>query len=314
MKASSTLLTPRSSSQFHFLSSRKNREAIAGYIFAGPVILGFLIWVFFPMVATLGISLTNWPIIGKAEWVGISNYLSLFDNDPFFFPAVKATTIFAVGSVVLRVVYTFLVALLLNQEIRGKAIFRTIYYLPSIVPVVASSMIWTWAYSVDFGLFNSILKAVGLPASRWISDSATVLPSLILMDLWASSSTIIIFLAGLQGVPRELKEAVEVDGGNWWHKFWTVTVPHMTPYILFNTVLGIIGAFQTFTQSFIMTGGGPEKASLFLSLVIYRKAFSDGQMGMACSIAWILFMIIAVITFVVFKTSGTWVFYYGDTK
>jgi multiple sugar transport system permease protein len=134
------------------------------------------------------------------------------------------------------------------------------------------------------------------------------------MDLWASSSTIIIFLAGLQGVPRELKEAVEVDGGNWWHKFWTVTIPHMTPYILFNTVLGIIGAFQTFTQSFIMTGGGPEKASLFLSLVIYRKAFSDGQMGMACAIAWILFMIIGVITFAVFKTSGAWVFYYGEKK
>lgn len=314
MKATLIESHPQAKPVSRFTLKRKQREAIAGYIFAGPVILGFLIWVFFPMVATLGISLTNWPIIGKAEWVGLNNYISLFDNDPFFFPAVKATTIFAFGSVILRMIYTFLVALLLNQDIRGKAIFRTIYYLPSIVPVVASSMIWTWAYSVDFGLFNSILKSVGLPTSRWISDSTTVLPSLILMDLWASSSTIIIFLAGLQGVPRELKEAVEVDGGNWWHKFWTVTVPHMTPYILFNTVLGIIGAFQTFTQSFIMTNGGPEKASLFLSLVIYRKAFSDGQMGMACSIAWILFMIIAAITFVVFKTSGTWVFYYGDKK
>jgi len=314
MKASSILTTRRISSPFHFAYNRKHHEAIAGYLFVAPVVLGFLIWVFIPMVATMGISLTNWPIIGNAEWVGLNNYVSLFDDDPFFFPAVKATTIIAFGSVILRVVYTFLVAMLLNQEIRGKAIFRTIYYLPSIVPVVASSMIWTWAYSVDFGLFNSVLKSVGLPVSRWISDSTTVLPSLILMDLWASSSTIIIFLAGLQGVPRELKEAVEVDGGNWWHKFCTVTVPHMTPYILFNTVLGIIAAFQTFTQSFIMTGGGPEKASLFLSLVIYRKAFSDGQMGMACAIAWILFMIIALITFLVFKSSGAWVFYYGEKK
>jgi multiple sugar transport system permease protein len=294
--------------------SRKKREAIAGYLFAGPVILGFIIWVFIPMLATLGISFTNWPIIGKAEWVGLNNYTSLFDGDPSFFPAVKATVIFAFGSVILRVIYTFLVALLLNQEVHGKAIFRTIYYLPSIVPLVASSMIWTWAFAVDFGLFNSILKSLGLPISHWISDSSTVIPSLILMDLWASSSTIIIFLAGLQGVPRELKEAVEVDGGNWWHKFWAVTIPHMSPYILFNTVLGIIAAFQTFTQGYIMTNGGPENASLFLSLVVYRKAFKEGQMGMACSIAWILLLMIAAITFLVFKTSGTWVFYYGENK
>jgi multiple sugar transport system permease protein len=314
MKSSTFLTRPRPNNLFHTGYNRRQREAIAGYLFVAPVVLGFLIWVLGPMIATLAISLTDWPIIGKANWVGLSNYVSLFDNDPFFYPAVKATAYFAFGSVILRTIYTFLVALLLNQEIRGKAIFRTIYYLPSIVPVVASSMIWTWAYSVDFGLFNSILKMVGLPASRWISDSTTVIPSMILMDLWASSSTIIIFLAGLQGVPRELKEAVEVDGGNWWHKFWTVTLPHMTPFVLFNMVLGIISAFQTFTQSFIMTGGGPEKASLFLSLVIYRKAFSDGQMGLACAIAWMLFMMIAAITFLVFKTSGTWVFYYGEKK
>lgn len=314
MKATLIENRPQPTARSRFYLNLRQREAIAGYIFAGPVILGFLIWVFGPMVATLGISLTNWPIIGAAEWVGISNYTGLFDNDPFFFASVKATIYFAFVSVLLRVVYTFFIATLLNQEIRGKAIFRTIYYLPSIVPVVASSMIWTWAYSVDFGLFNSLLKMAGLPASRWISDSTTVIPSLILMDLWASSSTILIFLAGLQGVPRELKEAVEVDGGNWWHKFWAVTVPHMTPYILFNTVLSIIGAFQTFTQAFIMTNGGPENGSLFLSLLIYRKAFSEGQMGLACAIAWILFVIIAAIAFFIFKTSGTWVFYYGEKK
>jgi multiple sugar transport system permease protein len=297
-----------------FESNRKRREALAGYLFTLPVILGFLIWVAGPMIATLGISFTNWPVIGQAQWIGLQNYTNLFTTDPFFIPSVKATAYFAFGSVFLRIIYSFLIAALLNQEIRGKAIFRTIYYLPVIVPVIASSMIWTWAYSVDFGLFNAILKMVGLPTLGWINDSSTVIPSLILMDLWASGSTIVIFLAGLQGVPRELKEAVEVDGGNWWHKFWAVTFPHMTPFILFNGVLGFIGAFQIFAQSFVMTGGGPENASLFLVLLIYRQAFQNNNMGLACAIAWMLFMMIAAVTFILFRTSGAWVFYYGEEK
>jgi multiple sugar transport system permease protein len=297
-----------------FESNRKRREALAGYLFTLPVILGFLIWVAGPMIATLGISFTNWPVIGQAQWIGLQNCTNLFTTDPFFIPSVKATAYFAFGSVFLRIIYSFLIAALLNQEIRGKAIFRTIYYLPVIVPVIASSMIWTWAYSVDFGLFNAILKMVRLPTLGWINDSSTVIPSLILMDLWASGSTIVIFLAGLQGVPRELKEAVEVDGGNWWHKFWAVTFPHMTPFILFNGVLGFIGAFQIFAQSFVMTGGGPENASLFLVLLIYRQAFQNNNMGLACAIAWMLFMMIAAVTFILFRTSGAWVFYYGEER
>lgn len=314
MQIQITETRPKSKLLPFFSLNRRGREAVAGYLFTLPIILGFLIWVAGPMIATLGISFTDWPVIGDAKWVGLQNYIHLFTTDPFFLASVKATALFAFGSVFLRIIYAFLIASLLNQDIRGKAVFRTIYYLPVIVPVVASSMIWTWAFSVDFGLFNTILKMIGLPALRWINDSATVIPSIILMDLWASGSTIIIFLAGLQGVPRELKEAVEVDGGNWWHKFWTVTFPHMTPFILFNGVLGFIGAFQIFTQAFVMTNGGPEKASLFLVLLIYRQAFQNNNMGMACSIAWMLFMMIAVVTFIVFKTSGTWVFYYGEEK
>ncbi len=175
-------------------------------------------------------------------------------------------------------------------------------------------MIWTWVYSPDFGLFNSALKAVGLPRLLWINDTATVIPSIILMDLWASSSTIIVFLAGLQGVPRELLEAVEIDGGNWWHKLRAVTLPHMSPFILFNTILGFVGALQVFTQSFIMTRGGPSNATLFLVLLIYREAFQNDNMGMACALAWTLFLITALLTFVIFKTSKGWVFYYGEER
>lgn len=290
----------------------RRREAIAGYLFVAPGILGFLIWVFFPMVATLAISFTDWPIIGKAKWVGVDNYVRLFTVDPFFYKSLRTTAYFAFGSVFLRIVYAFLVAMLLNQEVRGKALFRTVYYLPSIVPVVASSMIWLWLYNPDFGLFNAVLKSVGLPPSRWIHGTQTVIPSIILMDLWSSSSTILIFLAGLQGVPRQLLEAVEIDGGNWWDKLRAVTLPHMTPFIFFNMVLGFVSAFQVFTQSFIMTNGGPNNASLFFVLLIYREAFGNNKMGLACALAWILFILVAMVTFVVFKTSRTWVFYYGE--
>lgn len=298
--------------RFFPVYSLRRREAIAGYIFVAPGILGFLIWVFGPMVATLLLSFTDWPIIGQAKWVGLDNYVRLFTVDPFFYRSLRATAYFAFGSVFLRIVYTFLVAMLLNQEVRGKALFRTVYYLPSIVPVVASSMIWMWLYNPDFGLFNAMLKGMGLPPSRWIHGTQTVIPSIILMDLWAASSTILIFLAGLQGVPRQLLEAVEIDGGNWWNKLTAVTLPHMTPFIFFNMVLGFVSAFQIFTQSFIMTNGGPNNASLFFVLLIYREAFGNNRMGLACALAWILFLLIALVTFLVFKTSRSWVFYYGE--
>jgi multiple sugar transport system permease protein len=295
-------------------SRRRQREAVAGYLFVLPAIVGILLLVIGPMIATLGISLTDWSVLGNASWVGLDNYIQLYTADPNFYPALRATTYFAAGSVFLRLIYAFLVAMLLNMDVRGKALFRTIYYLPSIVPVVASSMIWTWVYSPDFGLFNSVLKSVGLPRLLWINDTTTVMPSIILMDLWASSSTIIVFLAGLQGVPRELLEAVEIDGGNWWHKLRAVTLPHMSPFILFNMILGFVGALQVFTQSFVMTRGGPSNATLFLVLLIYREAFQNDHMGLACAIAWTLFLITAALTFVIFRTSKAWVFYYGEER
>jgi multiple sugar transport system permease protein len=293
---------------------RRRREALAGYLFVLPAILGILFLVIGPMIATLVISLTDWSVLGDTSWVGLDNYIQLYTADPNFYPSLRATMYFAFGSVFLRMIYAFLIAMLLNMDIRGKALFRTIYYLPSIVPVVASSMIWTWVYSPDFGLFNSALKAVGLPRLLWINDTATVMPSIILMDLWASSSTIIVFLAGLQGVPRELLEAVEIDGGNWWHKLRAVTLPHMSPFILFNMILGFVGALQVFTQSFVMTRGGPSNATLFLVLLIYREAFQNDNMGLACAIAWTLFVITAVLTFVIFRSSKAWVFYYGEER
>lgn len=295
------------------LSERK-KEAIAGYLFVMPVLLGFLIWVLGPMLATVGISFTDWPVIGKASWVGLKNYASLFSGDSFFLPSLKATVYFAFADVAMRIVYSFLIALLLNRAIRGKAILRTIYYLPSIVPIIASSMIWLSCFQPDFGLFNAILKLFHLPGLRWIYGTGTVIPSFVLMDVWAAGNTIVIFLAGLQGIPTHLIDAVEIDGGRWHHRLRAVILPHMSPLIFFNTVLGFVNAFQVFTQAFVMSQGGPSNQSLFLVLLVYRQGFQNMQMGLAATTSLALFLLIALLTAVMFRWSRSWVFYYGDQQ
>jgi multiple sugar transport system permease protein len=292
----------------------KRQQALAGYLFAGPVILGFLIWVLGPMIATILMSLTDWPVIGKAQWVGFQNYVTLFTSDPFFYQSIKVTLNFGIVSVVIRMIYSLAIALLLNQRVVCKGVFRTIFYLPSIIPIVATSMIWVWCYQPDFGLFNMVLKQLGLPASKWLYATETVIPSLILVDIWCASNTIIIFLDGLQGVPKELLEAVEVDGGGWFRKFTAVTMPHMTPFIFLNMILGFIGNFQAFTQAFVMTKGGPNNASLFTMLLIYREAFQNAKMGYACAISWVLFLITGAFTMLIFRTAKSWVYYTGDAK
>lgn len=305
----------RMTSRYTLSLTTSQRNAIAGYMFTLPATIGFFVFVLGPMLATLFISFTDWPIIGKLKWVGLENYTTLFTTHPFFWKSLEVTTYFSLASIFLRLIYAFSIASLLNFDVRGKALYRTLFYMPSIVPIVATAMIWAWIYNPDFGLFNWILKSVGLPPSRWLSGSDTAIPSMIFMDVWASSSTIIIFLAGLQGVPRELLEAVEVDGGNWWNKLTAVTMPHMSPYILFNLILGFIAAFQVFSNSYVMTGGGPSNSTLFLVLLIYREAFNNnGNMGLACAIAWLLFVLVAAITGLLFQGSRRWVYYYGEDR
>jgi multiple sugar transport system permease protein len=294
--------------------NERRREAVAGYLFVLPVVLGFIIWVLGPIIATIAISFTNWPVIGKANWVGVRNYLSLFNSQSFFPASLKATVYYAFGDVVVRILYSFVVALLLNQKVIGRPAFRTIYYLPSIVPLIASSMIWLWCFQPDFGLFNTILKAVGMQPLRWIYGTGTVVPSFVLMDVWAAGNTIIIFLAGLQAVPTHLLDAVAIDGGNWWHRLTAVTLPHTSPLIFFNAVLGFVNAFQVFTQAFVMSGGGPSNHSLFLVLLVYREGFQNMQMGLAATTSLALFVIIAVLTAVMFRSARSWVFYYGEEQ
>ncbi|MFC5449087.1 carbohydrate ABC transporter permease [Paenibacillus aestuarii] len=285
-----------------------------GILFALPAILGFLLFSLGPIVASLYFSLTNWQIGSNVAFVGIDNYKEIFASDPFFKKSAFVTTYYALGSVPLVLILAFFVAMLLNQNIKGLSWFRTIYYLPVVVPSVASSMLWLWLYNPDFGLFNLALRQFGLPTSMWIYDEATVIPSIIIMSTWGIGNGMIIFLAGLKGIPTHLYEAVEVDGGNAFRKLIHVTVPLMTPTIFFNLIMSLIGAFQVFNQAYIMTEGGPNDSSLFYVYYLYRTAFTETKIGYASALAWILFFVVMILTFIVFKTSRKWVYYEGDQR
>lgn len=291
---------------------RWNVEARYGLLLALPAILGFLIFTLGPLFASLILSFTDYTVSKAPSFVGVKNYVRLFSNqDPFFYKSLGVTLYYVVLSVPVSMVSAFLLALMLKHNMKGKALFRTIFYLPSIVPAVATATIFMWLLNPDIGLFNQILKAVGLPTSQWIYSEKTVVPTLALMNAWTVGGTMLIFLAGLEGIPNQYYEAVDIDGGNAWNKLWTVTIPMMTPTIFFNLVMGIINGFQTFTQAQIMTEGGPNNASLFYTVLIYREAFKSFRMGNACSLAWVLFVIIMLLSSLVFRSSSSWVYYEG---
>lgn len=296
------------------LSGIARMERKWGILFALPAILGFIIFVAGPMFASLIFSMTDWNIGSDMRFTGLENYRTMTAEDPLFSKSLFVTLYYTIGSVPLGIMAAFLIAMLLNQKVKGLAIFRTVYYLPVLVPSIANSMLWLWLFNPDFGLFNSMLRSVGLPGSQWIYSETAAIPSLILMSTWGVGNAAVIFLAGLQGVPGHLYEAVEVDGGGALRKFWHVTLPSMTPTIFFNVIMGMIGTLQVFDQAYVMTNGGPNNATLFYIFYLYRKAFSEAQMGYAAALAWVLFLIIMALTALVFRSSRFWVYYEGEGK
>ncbi|WP_399538673.1 carbohydrate ABC transporter permease [uncultured Paenibacillus sp.] len=296
------------------LSGIARMERKWGVLFALPAMLGFIIFVAGPMIASLIFSMTDWSIGSDMKFTGLENYRTMAAEDPLFSKSLFVTLYYTIGSVPLGIMAAFLIAMLLNQKVKGLAIFRTVYYLPVLVPSIANSMLWLWLFNPDFGLFNSMLRSVGLPGSQWIYSETAAIPSLILMSTWGVGNAAVIFLAGLQGVPGHLYEAVEVDGGGALRKFWHVTLPSMTPTIFFNVIMGMIGTLQVFDQAYVMTNGGPNNATLFYIFYLYRKAFSEAQMGYAAALAWVLFLIIMALTALVFRSSRFWVYYEGEGK
>jgi multiple sugar transport system permease protein len=290
------------------------REALLFYVLIAPWLVNLLVFVIGPVISSLYLSFTQYNIVNPATWVGLANYRRLFTADPLFYQSLRVTTIWVVVGVPLRLAAALFFAVLLNQKVPAVGFFRTVYYLPSVVSGVAVSLLWVWLLQPQFGLLNYGLHLVGLPGPQWLSSPSWALPGLIVMSLWTVGSTMIIFLAGLQGIPAELYESARIDGAGTIRQFFAVTIPLITPVILFNLVIGIIASFQVFTQAYVMTNGGPNNATLFYVLYLYQLAFQFSQMGYASALAWILFIIVLVLTLLVFRSSGRWVYYEGGVK
>jgi multiple sugar transport system permease protein len=287
---------------------RRRWNSVQAYLFIAPWLLGFFIFTVGPMIASLLLSFTNYRAIGAYQFVGFDNFERLV-KDEYFWKSLGNTSYYTFLGVPLFMVASLLYALLLNVKVRGIGIYRTIFYLPSLMPVVANAIIWVWIFNPEFGFANAVLNWLGLPSLGWFADPALSKPSLIIMGLWGAGSQTLIFLAALQGIPQILYEAAVIDGANVWQRFFRITLPMLTPSIFFNLVIGIIGSFQVFTTAYVATGGGPVNSTLFYLLYLYRMAFESFWMGYASALAWILFLIILVFTFIQVKSSGLWVFY-----
>lgn len=308
-------VSPTQHRWWHFTQnlSQRQREELVAYLFISPWLIGFLVLTLGAMLFSLGLSFFKTDLLTTFRFVGVDNYTKLL-TDRFVGQALRVTSIYTFTTVPLGTALALAIALLLNQEIRWRGLFRTVYYLPSVVSGVAVAILWQWIYHPDFGLINAMLAWVGIDGPRWLFSREWALPALILMALWSVGGNMLIFLAGLQSIPTELYDAAHVDGANSWRRFLHVTIPMLTPTIFFNLILSIIGSYQVFTTAFVMTEGGPGSATLMLVLLLYRVAFEQFKFGFASAIAWLLFAIILIFTLMVIRSSTFWVYYAGEER
>ena len=286
-------------------------EGRAAYICLIPSIIGLIFLTYGPLLAVLILSFFDWKGVGTPNWVGLANYVRLFTKDPYFKDSIKVTVYFSVLSVFGSVIYSFIVALLLNRNNPARGFFRAVFYLPYVLPAMAVYIGWSWLYESNFGFFNYLLSIVGIQKIKFIGSKQWVVPSLALIAVWLSGHLIVIFLAGLQDVPRVYHEAAEIDGANSWQRFWHVTFPCMTPIFFYNLLMSLITNMQVITPALALTQGGPGNSSRFISYIMYTYAFKDMKFSYACAVSFIFFLIIGVFTAILFTTSGKWVFYQG---
>lgn len=289
----------------------KTKDTLGFFLFASPWILGFIFLTLIPMGASLYISFTEWNILSDPVWVGLENFKTIF-SDPLFYKSLEVTLSYTVLSVPLNIILSIFVAILLNNNLKGMRLFRTIFYLPAIVSGIVVAIVWLWIYNPDYGVINSFLRIFGVQGPGWVYDEKWALPSIVIMSLWGIGSNIVIYLAALQSISTEIYEAAHIDGANFWNRLISITLPGMSPVLLFTLLTGIINALQTFTQAFVMTQGGPNNATNFYAYYIYNNAFVWHKMGEACAQAWILFVIIFILTFVTLKLTNGHVHY--DSK
>ncbi len=306
------------------MTSTDKRNLRNGLLFASPWLVGFCCFTIYPIIMSIYYSFCRFDAITKPHWAGMENYHNLLFNDPLFWKSLWTTFYMVIFGLPTALIFALFLAILLNQKVKGLALYRTIFYLPSITPVVASSILWMWLLNPQIGLINYVLRPIlngintlthlSLAVPGWLADPHWSKPALVLMGLWGVGNTVIIFLASLQEVPEELYEAALIDGAGAARKLWHITLPLISPVIFFNLIMGIIGYFQYFTQVWVMTRGGPEDSTAFYALYMFNNAFLFFKMGYASAMAWILFAITLVCTLIVFKTSSKWVYYSGETK
>lgn len=294
--------------------SLAQRETLSFYLCISPWLVGLAIFVLGPVLYSLWISLQRWDLLSEPIWVGTRNYMRL-GRDPLFWQSLRVTITYTLLYVPTELAGGLLLAMLMNQRgVRGLRIVRTIYYLPSVLSGVAFVVVWMWLFHPTAGLINGTLARVGITGPRWLADPDTALYALWIMSLWGLGRTAIIFLAGLKQVPVELYEAAAMDGAGTWVKFLRVTLPMITPTIFFNLILGVIATFQTFTSAFVATNGGPLDSTLFYVLYLYRQAFQFFAMGYASAMAWVLFVVILVLTLLIIRSGQWWVYYEGEGR
>jgi multiple sugar transport system permease protein len=294
------------------------RESITFYLTISPWVIGLLAFTIGPMLYSLYLSFTQWDMLSPPVWVGLQNYIKMFTNDPNFLQSLKVTLTYAVASVPLRLTIALFLAILLNEATKGVGFFRTSFYLPAIMASVAAAVVWQWILNPKFGPINRLIEVFGVEGPAWFNDPKWALWGLILMSSWGVGGEMLIFLAGLKGIPRTLYEVAQIDGAGRVKRFFNITLPMLSSTIFFNLVMSVIGAFQTFDAAFVISTarardiGSPLKSTLFYALHLYQQGFEFLNMGYATALAWVLFVIILAITLIINRTSGSWVYYAGE--
>ena len=296
-----------------FRLTHRTQETITAWICLLPWVIGFLAFTLGPMLYSFGLGFFKSDMFSKPAFVGLDNYVGLA-SDPLFIKSLKVTAIYAFVSVPLGIVVALIMSLILNQKIILVSAWRTVYYMPSLISGVALSVLWLQLFNPNAGVINTALKAVGIKGPAWLYSQTWALPALILMSLWGVGASVLLYLAGLQGIPTTIYEAAKIDGAGAMQRFRHVTLPMLTPTIFFNLLMSLIAAFQFFTQAFVMTSGGPNNATLSMVLYLYRKAFQQLNFGYASAIAWVLFAIVVAFTVILLRSTNRWVFYEGELR
>lgn len=298
-------------------SPRERRHLLYGYAFLSPWLVGFFVFTAIPILASVVLSFTRYSVMRAPQYIGLKNFrLALSGGDALMWPSIGRSFYYALLAVPSRLAAALALAVLLNQNLRLTAMWRTFYFLPTLTPTVATAYVWKWILNSEIGVVRMFFDLIGLSMPNWLGSMEWALPSLAMISLWstAGGSSMIIFLAGLQDIPAELMEAAEIDGAGRWHKFWHITIPLLSPVVFFNMIMGIIGALRVFALAFIATDGGPAFSTWFISLHIYRTAFTYFDMGYAAALAWVLVTIIVTLTVIQFRLSERWVFYQGEMR